>query len=187
MIVVLVEGPGDKRALPILLRRAEKDAPVRPIDMKGKSNIVRKERGFEDTVRRQRALGGQSFIVLIDSDVTSAPYQSLEEETRDMPRRARSLAQELQAPVRVQWAIREVESWLIGGIRSGATYCGLKRVGQVPANTETNPSDPKRWLKDHLANREYTPRTQECLAGRIDVQEAQRRNDSMQDFLDSVG
>ena len=106
MIVLLVEGPGDKRALPILIRRSGKDRPIRPIDMKGKSNIVRKNRGFEDTVRRQHALGEQSFIVLMDGDVTSAPYQSLEEERRDMQRRVQSLAQELQVPVQAHWAIR---------------------------------------------------------------------------------
>jgi hypothetical protein len=80
MIFVLVEGPGDKRALPILVQRDGKDTQIRPIDMKGKSNIVRRNRGFEDTVRRQHALGGRSFVVLMDGDVTSAPYQSLDEE-----------------------------------------------------------------------------------------------------------
>ncbi len=186
MIVVLVEGTGDKRALPIMVRRDGKDTRVRPIDMKGKSNIVRKARGFEDTVRRQYALGGQSFIVLADGDVTSAPYQSLEEERRDMQQRAQSLAQELQVPVQVRWAILEMESWLIGGIQSGSTYCGLRRVGKAPANTETAPPDPKKWLEDHLVSREYKPRTQECLAGKIDVQEAKRRNHSMQIFLKNI-
>jgi len=154
--------------------------------MKGKSNIVRKARGFEDTVRRQHALGGQSFIILMDGDVTSAPYQSLEEERRDMQQRARSLTQGLQIPVQVRWAILEMESWLIGGIQPKSTYCGLRQVGQVPVNTETAPPDPKKWLEDHLVSREYKPRTQECLAGKIDVQEAKRRNHSMQIFLESI-
>jgi hypothetical protein len=186
MIVVLVEGSGDKRALPILARRDGKNTPIRPIDMKGKSNLVRHNRGFEDTVRRQHALGGRSFIVLMDGDVTSAPYQSVEEEKRDMRRRARSLTQELQAPVRVHWAILEMESWLIGGIQSESTHCGLRQVGRVPDNTETAPSDPKRWLEEHLVSGEYSPKTQECLACRIEVQEATRRNRSMLDFFDTV-
>jgi len=186
MIVVLVEGPGDKRALPILVQRDGKDAPIRPIDMKGKSNMIRRSRGFEDTVRRQHALGGRSFIVLMDGDVTSAPYQSLEEERRDMQRRAQSLAQELAVPVRVHWAILEMESWLIGGIQPGSTYCDLRQVGQVPANTEAAPPDPKQWLKDHLASREYNPGTQACLAGRIDLTEAKERNHSMRTFLGTL-
>ncbi len=71
MIIVLVEGPGDKQALPILVQRELGKSPIRPINMKGKSNIVRQERGFEDTVRRQHALGERSFVVLVDGDVTT--------------------------------------------------------------------------------------------------------------------
>ena len=187
MIVVLVEGPGDQRAVPVLVQRERGMAVVRCINMNGKSNIVRNRRGFEDTVRRQYALGGRSFIVLVDGDVTSAPYQSLEEERRDMQRRVESLAQELQVRIRVCWAVLEMESWLIGGIRPRSTYCGLLRVGQVPPNTETAPQDPKKWLEDHLMTREYKPKTQECLARRIDLQEAKTCNRSMCIFFDNVG
>ena len=186
MITVLVEGPGDKRALPILVRRGQGQSPVRCINMKGKSNIVRRERGFEDTVRRQHALDRRSFVVLVDGDVTFAPYNSLQEEQRDMPRRAKSLEQELNVPVRVYWSVLEMESWLIGGIKPGSTYCGLGNMGQVPPNTEVAPPDPKKWLEDHLVTREYKPKVQECLASKIDLQEAKTRNRSMQTFFDSV-
>ena len=80
MITAIVEGPGDKRALPILIRRERSKTSVRCVNMRGKSNIVRRDRGFEDTVRRQHALEGESFIVLMDGDVTCAPYHSLQEE-----------------------------------------------------------------------------------------------------------
>jgi len=70
MTVVLVEGIGEKRALPVLSQRTQ-GKPAQCIDMKGKSNIIRRHRGFEDTVRRQYALGARSFIVvLMDGDVT---------------------------------------------------------------------------------------------------------------------
>ena len=186
MTVVLVEGTGDQRALPILVHRVRGGTRIRPINMRGKSNMVRRERGFEDTVRRQYALGERSFVVLMDGDVTSAPYQSLEEERRDMRRRARSLAQELQVSVRVCWAVLEMESWLIGGIRPGSTYCSLRQVGKMPANSETAPHDPKQWLEDHLVNQEYSPRTQECLAHRIDLREATKRNRSMVLFFNNL-
>jgi hypothetical protein len=186
MIVVLVEGPGDRHALPILVQRAGKNMLVHPIDMRGKSNMIRRNRGFEDTIRRRHALGGRSFIVLMDGDVTSAPYHSLEEERRDMRRRAQALAAELQVSVQVRWAVLEMESWLVGGIQPGSTYCGLRGVGQVPTNTEAAPPDPKSWLEDHLVSRECKPRTQQCLATRIDMEEAQRRNRSMRVFLDDI-
>ncbi len=185
MIVVLVEGPGDKQALPILVQRELSESRVRPINMKGKSNIVRQGRGFEATVRRQCALGRRSFIVLVDGDVTCPPYQSLEQERRDMARRAQSLAQELGVAVRVCWAVLEMESWFIGGIKPKSAYCGLKRVGRVPANTETAPQDPKQWLRDHLRI-DYKPKTQACLARQIDLSQAKESNASMRLFFETT-
>jgi hypothetical protein len=187
MIVILVEGPGDKRAIPILAEREHGTNTVRCVDMKGKSNIVRRNRGFEDTIRRQHALGQSSFVVLVDGDVTSAPYRSLDEERVDLPRRAQAIADELGISVCVCWAVLELESWLVGGIAPRATYCRLRGVGRMPANTEFSPADPKKWLEDHLANREYGSKTQECLARRIDLEVAKRHNRSMRTFMDRIG
>jgi len=185
MITVLVEGPGDKRALPILVQRDRGRRSVRCINMRGKSNIVRRNRGFEDTIRRQYALGDRSFVVLMDGDVTFAPYSSVQEEQDDMPRRAEALERELGAPVRVCWSILEMESWLIGGIQPRSTYCGLGRVGRISNNTETAPPDPKQWLESRLQD-SYSPRVQECLARHIDLLEARQRNHSMRVFLDNI-
>lgn len=186
MITALVEGPGDKLALPVLLQRIQPNIQVQCVDMKGKSNIIRGNRGFEDTVRRQHALGKTEFIILMDGDVTSAPYQSLAEEQDDMPRRAEALAQELRVTIQVFWAILSMESWLIGGLSTNSTYCGLRRVDRVPANTEAAPPNPKQWLADCLQNNDYTPRTQHCLASRINIIEAKRRNQSMTNFCTSI-
>jgi len=186
MITVLVEGPGDKRALPVLVQREPGGRSVRCINMQGKSNIVRRNRGFEDTIRRQYALGKRSFVVLMDGDVTFPPYNSVQEEQDDMPRRAEALAGELGAPVQVCWSILEMESWLIGGIQPGSAYCGLKRVGRVPANTETEPQNPKAWLESRLRDSYYAPWIQACLATNIDLPEAKKRNRSMRIFLDNI-
>ena len=186
MITVLVEGPGDKGALPVLVRRDRGRRSVRCINMQGKSNMVRRNHGFEDTIRRQHALGDQSFVVLMDGDVTFAPYGSVEEEQGDMPCRAEALECELGVRVRVYWSILEIESWLIGGIPPRSAYCDLHRVGQPPANTETQPQDPKAWLGSHLKNSDYRPQTQECLARHIDLSEARRRNNSMRVFFDNI-
>jgi hypothetical protein len=185
MITAIVEGPGDKRALPVLVQRDRGRRSVHCINMRGKSNIVRRNRGFEDTIRRQYALGDRSFVLLMDGDVTFAPYRSVQEEQDDMPHRAEALEQELGAPVRVCWSVLEMESWLIGGIQPGSTYCGLERVGRIPANTETEPQNPKAWLESRLQD-SYSPRVQECLARHIDLLEARQRNHSMRVFLDSI-
>jgi hypothetical protein len=180
-VIVLVEGDGDRRALPLLLQRAG-IGPVRAIDMKGKSNIVRLQRGFEDTVRRQASAGERLFAVLVDDDTTYAPYSSLADEHHGLTARAANLAAELAVTVKVYWATIELESWLIGGMRRNATYCALTRVPAIPANTETQPADPKQWLKGCLRGG-YEPRATECLAGAIDLTAAQARNRSLRDFL----
>jgi hypothetical protein len=186
MITILVEGPGDKRSMPVLLRRGQLDFAVRCVDMKGKSNIVRQNRGFEDTVRRQHAQGDRSFIVLVDGDVTFAPYRSLDEERIGLAQRAQALHDELGVPVGVCWAVLEAESWLIGGIARRAAYCGLQHVRGVPADTEAEPPDPKEWLEDRLRDQEYDPSVQECLAYHVDIEEAKRHNQSMRTFFGEV-
>jgi hypothetical protein len=183
MIYVLVEGPDDQLAVPKLTGREQ--IPVHCINMNGKSNIVRQNRGFEDTVRRQHILGGQAFIVLMDGDVTYLPYASLEQERHDMARRAGVLATELGVSVQACWSVLELESWLIAGLPPRASYCGLRNVGRVPANTESAPQDPKRWLVDHLLG-DYQPRITECLARSITLEQARTRNQSLQLFLTAV-
>src|SRR3990172_7832799 len=150
MIVILVEGDGEKHSLPVLIQRQLGRTDIRCIDMRGKSNILRRPRGFEDTVRRQHALGQREFVILVDADVTSQPYTSLDNERLDLPQRAQTIAQELNVRVEFHWAVRESESWLIGGIAARSNYCDLRNVGRPPANTETDPADPKAWLQDHL-------------------------------------
>lgn len=184
-MIFLVEGEGDKRALPCLLKRYGITVQVRPIDMRGKSNIVRFPRGFEETVRRQAADGNRVFIVLIDNDTTYAPYESLTDEQHGLRERAQMIAAELGITVEVYWASIEFESWLIGGIQAGGKYCSLQSVPAISANTETQPSDPKVWLKKCLRNN-YEPRIAECLAQHIDLAEARRRNQSLRTFLNAV-
>lgn len=183
MIYVLVEGPDDQLAVPQLANREQ--LSIRCINMGGKSNIVRRHRGFEDTVRRQHAIGGRAFIILMDGDATYPPYASLEEERSDMVRRAGALAAELGVLVQACWSVLELESWLIAGFPARASYCGLRNVGRVPANTESSPQDPKRWLKDHLQG-DYQPRTAECLARAIALEQAKTRNLSLRLFLAAV-
>ena len=184
-MIFLVEGEGDKRALHHLLRRHGVTTRVDPIPMNGKSNIVRFPRGFEETVRRQAATGGRVFVILVDRDVTCAPYESLAAEEWGLRMRAQALSDELGITVVVYWAKVEFESWLIGGISAGSTYCGMQRVPAVPANTETQPQDPKAWLKRCLRDG-YEPRIAECLAQRIDLAAACQHNRSLRTFLDAV-
>lgn len=185
-MIFLVEGDGDKRSLPVLLKRELQISTIRCVDMRGKSNIIRKPRGFEDTIRRQYELGACSFTILMDFDVTFAPYESLDEEKRDMCLRAEALERELQVPVRVYWAVVAMESWLIGGIGRNAEYCGLKGSGRISNNTETSPTKPEQWLKNHLKRGDYGPAVQECLARYINMPQAKACNRSLRAFLGNL-
>ena len=187
MIVVLVEGSGDEKGLPVLLRRANIIGDFHCIDMHGKSNIVRQEGGFEKTLARQSELGFSDFVVLVDRDHTFAPYSSLHEEESGMQLRATKLAAALHGRVRVFWANRAYESWLIGGLRKGDSYCGLRRITKpVPGDTQAAPSEPKDWIKDHMLKRRYNESIQVCLTKHVDWTQARSRNKSLRDFLDNI-
>jgi len=185
MIAAIVEGRGDQLALPRLISRAFPQVPAfRCVSLDGKSNIVRLKNGFEQTVLRQRKLGFRSFLVLIDADKFFRPYSSLSEERDGMERRARWLEEEHSVTVAVCWAILSFESWLIGGLTEGRGVCGLRRsFGRVPADTETEPPDPKRWIERKLKRGEYSPRVQECLAAEMGIEKARQRNCSLDSFL----
>ena len=74
---------------------------------------------------------------------------------------------------------------LIAGLQARASNCGLRNVGRVPANTESTPANPKRWLADHLRG-DYQSRTAECLARFITLEQTKARNQSLQLFLMAV-
>jgi hypothetical protein len=104
-----------------------------------------------------------------------------------MQSRAQVISGELGVSVEVCWSVLAAESWLIGGIEPQASYCGLDGVGHVPANTETAPAKPKQWLATHLRGLDYGPKTQECLARSVDLQQAKSRNLSLRVFLEKAG
>ena len=187
MIVILVEGSGDERALPYLLRRANVIRDVSCIDMGGKPNILRLDGGFEKTIIRLAALGGNDFVVLLDKDHTFEPYSTLGEEEAGMNDRADGLSRNIQLPVRIFWARRCYESWLIGGVRRGDSYCGLRRINKpVPGDTEAAPAQPKEWIRDRMARRRYNESVQVCLTKAVDWSQAQRRNNSLRDFVRDI-
>lgn len=187
MIIVLVEGDGDARSLPILLSKSKgTNFKIECVDMKGKSNIVRKNDGFEKTILRKIELGNSEFTLLLDGDVME-PYKSHVEEKDDITTRANRLSQEKNIIVKVFWAIREYESWLVGGLRSGDRFCGLtKPIKGPPGNTEQAPIDPKEWIKSRRLDNRYDPNVQVCLTRHINLGLAKQRNNSLRKFLNNI-
>jgi hypothetical protein len=188
MIKALVEGHGDEISLPILLKRAKGGrVKVQCIDMNGKSNIVRLHDGFEKTILRQKELGFTGFWLLLDGDVFYPPYKSLKEEKEGIRNRSKHLETQLRLEIKVFWAIRAYESWLIGGLRRGDRFCGLsKTIRGISGDTQASPIDPKKWIREHRFDGDYDPAVQACLTRRVNLGLASGRNQSLRSFLDSI-
>jgi hypothetical protein len=188
MIVVLVEGDGDKKAVPILLERAKgiDRNEVHCVDMKGKSNIIRENDGFEKVLLRQIVSRGTTCYVLLDKDGPHAPYSSLTDEIQRMKERAEAFQNKYGVSVTMLWAIREFESWLVGGFRKGNTFCGLVNIKAVSNDTQSAPEDPKIWIIEHREKRRYDSNIQACLTKYFDIRLAKKRNQSLRIFLSEV-
>ena len=187
MIKILVEGNGDEISLPILLKRLKgADLKIQCLDMGGKSNIVRLNDGFEKTILRQTALGYTKFAVLLDGD-KCPPYKNLRQETDGMQSRAKQLEQNEGIKIKIFWAIREYESWIIGGLKRGDRFCGLsKTIRGIPGDTQSFPPDPKQWIKNHRSDGKYNPEVQKCLTMHMNLKLARKRNASLHTFLDDI-
>lgn len=185
MRLILVEGDGDAFSIPVLLQRVlGQRAEIHILPMGGKSHIVRLEGGFERTILRKRESGFDDFIVLIDADVTFRPYSAIADEKIGMTERAETVQAANNISVKVLWAVREFESWLVGGIGRGDRYCDLETINKpVSGDTQSAPLDPKEWLRQHVEDRRYSAETQLCLTRHIDWTQARKRNKSLRDFV----
>ncbi|GEM_PF-5133354 len=83
------------------------------------------------------------FRILLDGDVFFSPYENLGAEIRGMRDRAARISAELNVTIITCWAIRCLESWIIGGIARRDSSCGLvigtKRV--IPADITSAPEN----------------------------------------------
>ena len=206
MLTLIVEGKGEEYALPHLIKKAATNRllpglpNIQYIVANGKPYILQYDAqrpiGLEGYVKRY-AKQSKCFIILLDSDRTFPPYlqnqnaHDLSREYADLPARADAAAQQYGVSVVVCWAQWELESWLIGGLRKGEITCD-KDLGYfsirfaIPQDTTHNPRDAKLWLLRQFSKRKeehYTPSVVECLAMHVRIDEAQRRNPTLQNFF----
>lgn len=150
-LACIVEGHGDVKAVPILLRRiaAEMDPgiqlkispPLRvPRDKLIKSGEI--ERSVDLAARKAQAQGG--VVVLVDSE-DDCPAQ-LGPQLLQRARQARS-----DVPVAVVLAKHEFEAWFLGAAESLRGKRGLVNDLAPPANPEAI-RDAKGWLSDRMAS-----------------------------------
>ena len=132
-IASIVEGRGDEKAVPILLRRiAARVAPARAVDVLrpirvGRQRFLKEgelERAVELAARRAGAAG--SVLILIDAD-GDCPGEL----AREILRRARETRSD--RAIRAVLAKMEYEAWFLAAIESLAGKRGIARsVGPQP-------------------------------------------------------
>jgi Domain of unknown function (DUF4276) len=174
-LACVVEGQGDERAVPILVRRvAAALDPMLGVSIvlmvrRPKSKLLRPP-GLEDAVElAARATGqGGAILVLLDSD-DDCPAElgpRLLERARAQ-RGDRSLA--------VVLAKREFEAWFLADAESLRGQQGLPGDLQAPPDAEAI-SDAKGWLSDRMPRGEtyVETRHQPAFAASLDLDRARR-------------
>lgn len=190
MRLVLSEGECEEATLAFLLRRLSSRSQLRLIpdvlSLKGKSNILRIDKGFEDTVQRKVEEGYEDFIILLDSDVTFSPYRDLNEERIGIQERASDLSQCLGVSIQPFWMERTYDSWFVGGLAGIGQRDIFRNLGTIPGDTQAFPEDAERWIMSKLKSGRYNTDIQRSLSAIINITEALRRNNSFARFRSLV-
>lgn len=150
-IIAVVEGDGEEKAVPLLIRRILWErlrrydiAVPRPVIAKSVSSFEKKTEQF---LRYATLEGCDGILVLMDAD-DRCPY----EKARNIVQKACSLG--LSVPIVVVYAKSEYETWFISSL-SGHTgndirnRLGLDQSVNAPDNVE-NIRGAKEWLIRHM-------------------------------------
>ena len=174
-IVPIVEGPGEREAVPLLLRHLLQQILVRydlivaqPIVTNGKGNMDRRLDKYLKYARIQKADG---IIIVRDAD-DDCPYLT----AHNMAKKVQVM--NLGVPVVIVCPKPEFEAWFIGSLAGSYAasireYLELLPTIAVPSNVEML-GDAKGWISRQMPEgKMYKPtRHQAKLAARICVNEA---------------
>ena len=157
LIVPIVEGHGEYKAVPVLLHRMAEDRQVyhlkvnQPIRVKASSFFQRREEfcRYVQLAANKAAQGNGLVLILMDceDDCPAELGPSLLERAKE----ARSDVQYLCV-----LAHREYETWFIAAADSLAGYSGLKTDLSSLLNPESR-RDAKGWLTENMPNDTYEP------------------------------
>jgi hypothetical protein len=171
---IVVEGPGDLAALPVLLRihlaaRGEyRDLLGKPIPTRGRDRAIA-GKGLEGYVQAAANRPGcRAVLVLLDSDKDPACQLGPELLTR-----AQSVA---RIPVVIALAEPNFEGWIVASAES----LGIDGLDFAPTTA------PARLLEAALPGKYVKPVYQPKLAARIDLNLATSRSQSLRRTLDRV-
>ena len=190
VIVPIVEGDGEVKAVPRLLLRiigekhGRQDIRIQqPINARGKTKLLKKFAVFLEYAREQQEC--DAILVLLDGD---------EDCPRDL---AACLVQtaaglNLGVPVAIVCAHREYEAWFVANLKLGAGdkirgSLGLSETADYEGDIESIGS-PKGWIQVRMPQGTGYKETQHQLAltEYIDIEHTQRRSRSFRRLCHAV-
>lgn len=182
VIVPIVEGDGEVKALPLLLRRIAEaqgrfDLTVaKPIRVHRDRFLRRDEEMRRILVLAEQKAAGGTVLVLLDADDDCPVVLA-----RDVAERANSILHAARLAVVI--AQREYESWFLAAAESLAGRRGLPTQLDWPPNSETI-RDAKGWLGERIRGGGYHPVSdQPGLTQLLDVELAKSRSRSFRKFV----
>lgn len=180
-IASVVEGHGEVKAVPILLRRIAEDLGIFDCDIRTPHRIGRDHMTgpkVASAVRIQQAAVGPDGIVVVlydsDDDVPETAVASTLEQLASGPHEALVFV-----------AVREFEAWLLAGIES------LREAGSIIGNASFD-GDPERprdaaGRLEKLMTESYKKTLHQArFTARLDFEQASRRSPSFKIFVDGV-
>jgi len=185
-IYPIVEGYGEKDAVPVLLRRLRDVAEAFAIEI-GKP-IRRKRTEFAQEALLRKAVRLALYqpdcagvLVLFDAD---------DDCPKDLGPRVRVWAshESGDVPSRVVMANREYEAWFLGAIESLRGYRGIELDATSPMDPEA-PRNAKREVELRMRSGNYYSETvdQAPLSAAFDLAEAYRRSRSFRKLVKDFG
>jgi hypothetical protein len=175
-IASIVEGDGEVRALPVLLRRIAQELQVWNIEVPTPYRMSRGKivmaGGLENVVQAQayRVADAGGVLVLLDADddCPASLGPMLHE---------RAVAARPDVPVAVVLANREYEAWFLASAASLAGHRGLSDPLEAPQDPERI-RGAKEWLR-RIGHCTYSPTTdQAALTARFDLKVARQNSPS---------
>ena len=188
-IVAIVEGPGDERALPSLIRRILHERLFRYGIGTGKSKVANGKENlvgkFEKFVEYAMDDNPSAILVLVDAD-EDCPVEL----ASSLARRAAAL--NAPVPIAVVCAKSEYETWFICSLSDSEGH-GIRRrlemqSGAVCPEDPESIRDAKGWLTNHIPrNLGYNPPTdQDDLTHHIAIELVREKSRSFRRLCDAV-
>lgn len=184
-IVTIVEGDGEVKALPILLRRVAEARGIYDLDVPApirvrRDQFIRREEEFKRKIQLAAAKAKDAkVIILLDAD-DDCPVELAAE----IAERAQLVAPGLRLSVVV--ARREFEAWLLAGADSLAGKRGLREGMEAPAEPDSI-RNAKGWLSEHIrTGRYHEVSDQPALTAVVDLEQVAARSRSFRKFIKEV-